>query len=182
MIKTPSNQVFGIILLVGVVVLAVILMKYNQTKSFQPEKMMNRIQPSPYGSPDSSFNVPSRVPSGVPSGVTSGVTNHQYLEVSGMNSPVPPSSVQQTLSPSDLLPKDNHSEWSNLNPASMDLKNLNLLSADQMIGINTVSSSLRNANLQLRSDPSIKKVDVGPWAHSTIDPDPYRRPLEIGER
>jgi hypothetical protein len=172
MVKTPSNQVFGIILLVGVVVLAVILMKYNQTKSFSPEKMMNRLNPAPY---DVSSNVPS---SGIASAST--LTNNQFLEVSGLNSPTPPSSCQQNLSPSDLLPKDTNSEWSNLNPASMDLKNLNLLSADQMIGINTVNSSLRNANLQIRSEPIIKKVDVGPWAHSTIEPDTYRRSLEIG--
>jgi hypothetical protein len=147
-------------------------MKYNQSKSSSPEKMMNRLHPAPYTSSDVSNNA-------VPMGVSSGESN--FLNVSGMKSSVPPPTPNQNaLSPSDLLPKDNHSEWSNLNPASNDLKNLNLLSADQMIGINTVSSSLRNANLQLRSDPSIKKVDVGPWAHSTIDPDPYRRPLEIG--
>ena len=175
MMKTPSNQVFGIILLVGAVVLAVILMKYNQTKSFSPEKMMNRLNPATY---DSSFNSPSLNSAGISSAST--LTNNQFLEVSGMNSQVPPSSCQQNLSPTDLLPKDMNSEWSNLNPASNDLKNLNLLSADQMIGINTVSSSLRNANLQLRSEPIIAKKDVGPWAHSTIEPDTYRRSLEIG--
>lgn len=171
MMKTPSNQVFGIILVVGVVVLAVILMRYNQTKSFSPERMMNRATPSLF---DSSSNSPSTIAS------ASTLTNNQFLEVSGMNSPAPPSSSQQNLSPSDLLPKDINSEWSNLNPASNDLKNLNLLSADQMIGINTVSSSLRNANLQIRSEPIIAKKDVGPWAHSTIEPDTYRRSLEIG--
>jgi hypothetical protein len=170
MMKNPSNQVFGIILVVGVVVLSVILMKYNKSKSFSPEKMMNRLHPAPYAGGDVSGNIPAGVSS----------TNNQFLEVSGMNSTVVPSSSQPTLSPSDLLPKDTNSEWSNLNPASMDLKNLNLLSADQMIGINTVSSSLRNANQQLRSDPSITKTTVGPWAQSTIDPDPYRRPLDIG--
>ena len=174
MIKTPSNQVFGIILVVGAVVLTVILMKYNQTKSFSPEKMMNRLNPSTY---DASFNTPSASISSA-----STLTNNQFLEVSGMNSPTPPSSFQQNLSPSDLLPKDMNSEWSNLNPASNDLKNLNLLSADQMIGINTVSSSLRNANLQIRSEPIITKKEVGPWAHSTIEPDTYRRSLEIGSK
>ena len=168
MMKTPSNQVFGIILVVGVVVLSVILMKYNKSKSSSPEKMMNRLHPAPY-----TGDVSGNIPSGVSS------TNNQFLEVSGMNSTVAPSSSQPSLSPSDLLPKDNNSEWSNLNPASMDLKNLNLLSADQMIGINTVSSSLRNANLQLRSDPSITKATVGPWNQSTIDSDTYRRPFEI---
>lgn len=45
-------------------------------------------------------------------------------------------------------------------------------------GENTQGSSLRNSNQQLRSDPPIEKTIVCPWMNSTIDPDPYRRPLE----
>lgn len=45
----------------------------------------------------------------------------------------------------------------------------NLLKAGQFNGIDTVSTSLRNANLQLRSEPSIPKSDVGPWNGSTMD-------------
>jgi len=41
---------------------------------------------------------------------------------------------------------------------------------------------LRNANLQLRSDPVISKKDIGPWMNSTIEPDMARTPLELGER
>jgi len=43
-----------------------------------------------------------------------------------------------------------------------------------------VSSSLRNANLQLRSEPANPQQDVGPWNNTTISPDINRRPLEIG--
>jgi hypothetical protein len=91
------------------------------------------------------------------------------------------SCASNTTNPSDLLPKDNNNSWSQLNPAGAGpLGNMNFLKAGALIGIDTIGQTLRNANLQLRSDPSIKKVDVGPWAHSTIDPDPYRRPWEIG--
>ena len=45
----------------------------------------------------------------------------------------------------------------------------NLLKAGQFNGIDTVSTSLRNANLQLRSEPSITKADVGPWNSSTME-------------
>ena len=38
----------------------------------------------------------------------------------------------------------------------------------------------RNPNLQLRSEPPIKKMEVSPWNMSTIGPDMGRRPLEIG--
>jgi len=41
---------------------------------------------------------------------------------------------------------------------------------------------MRNANLQLRSDPVIAKKDVGPWMTSTIEPDLARTPLELGQR
>ena len=44
--------------------------------------------------------------------------------------------------PGDLLPSDNKSSWSNMNPVS-DLKNINLLNPAQMVGINTQGSSLR---------------------------------------
>jgi hypothetical protein len=78
------------------------------------------------------------------------------------------------------LPKDINSDWSNVNPANADLKNINLLSAGQLIGINTVGSSLRNPSLQERSEPVIPKTNIGPWNNSTIDADVLRRPLEIG--
>lgn len=167
MMKAPSNRVFGTILLFGIVVLAVILMNYNQSKSSSKEKMtMKPYQPALY---DSSLN-------------DSASFKGPHLEVNGIQSQSPPSNCnnQNNLNPSDLLPKDVNSEWSDVNPASNDLKNVNLLTANQMIGINTVSSSLRNANYQERSEPIIPKTDVGPWYHSTIEPDLFRRPLEIG--
>ena len=60
-------------------------------------------------------------------------------------------------------------------------KNVSLLKAGWHIGINTVGQSLRNANLQLRSEPSNPQVKVSPWMQSTIGPDTNRKPLEIGE-
>ena len=45
------------------------------------------------------------------------------------------------------------------------------------IGISTKSSSLRNANLQIRPDPRIQHQMVGPWNMSTITPDYNRKSL-----
>lgn len=87
------------------------------------------------------------------------------------------------LSVDDLLPKDAaNSKWAQVNPAGQgDVKDQNFLSAGYMIGINTVGSSLKNANLQLRSEPVIPKVSVGPFLNSTYEAsDVLRRPLEIG--
>ena len=56
-----------------------------------------------------------------------------------------------------------------------------LLQAGYHIGLDTIGQTLRNANLQLRSDPIIPKTVVGPWLQSTIEPDIARVPLEIGQ-
>lgn len=83
----------------------------------------------------------------------------------------------------DLLPKDAANlKWAQVNPAGQgDVKDQNFLNAGYMIGINTVGSSLKNANLQLRSEPIIPKVSVGPFLNSTYEAsDVLRRPLEIG--
>ena len=169
MMKAPSNRVFGTILLFGIVVLAVILMNYNQSKTSKENMKMKAYHTSLYEGSSNGSDM-------------SGNYNGPHLPVNGIQSQTPPSNCNQqvNLNPSDLLPKDVNSEWSDVNPASNDLKNVNLLTANQMIGINTVSSSLRNANYQERSEPIIPKTDVGPWYHSTIEPDLYRRSLEIG--
>ena len=95
---------------------------------------------------------------------------------------LPPSCAkQQVVDPSELLPKGGDSEFSKLNPmGSGDLKNVSLLKAGWHIGINTVGQSLRNANLQLRSEPANPQLNTGPWNQSTITADMQRRPLEIG--
>ena len=95
---------------------------------------------------------------------------------------LPPSCAkQEVVNPGDLLPRDNNSEFSKLNPSGAgDLQNVSLLKAGHHIGINTVGQSLRNANLQLRSEPANPQVATGPWNSSTIQGDPYRRPLELG--
>ena len=60
-----------------------------------------------------------------------------------------------------------------------ELSGKNFLAAGHNIGINTVSSSLRNANLQVRSDPYIEPRTVGPFLNSTITPDMNRKTFEI---
>jgi len=95
---------------------------------------------------------------------------------------LPPSCSRGTISdPADLLPKDTNSQWAQLNPAGgADFKNVNLLKAGYNIGIDTVGSSLRNGNLQLRSEPPNPTTIVSPWMNTTIEPDLMRAPLEIG--
>ncbi len=85
------------------------------------------------------------------------------------------------LSAQDLLPQDKSSTWASVNPEGQGtLDGKNFLQAGYHIGINTVGQTLRNANLQLRSEPPNPQVQVSPWLQTTIEPDVSRRPMEIG--
>ena len=85
------------------------------------------------------------------------------------------------LTPAELLPQDNSSTWASVNPEGQGtLKDKNFLQAGHHIGINTVGQTLRNSNLQLRSEPPNPQVQISPWMQSTINPDMNRKPLEIG--
>lgn len=111
--------------------------------------------------------------------------NQPQAAANGVNTNMhglPPSCVKQSVTdPRELLPRDTNSEFSKLNPAgSGDLQNVSLLQAGTLQGINTVGTSLRNANLQLRSEPANPRRAVGPWNNSTISGDNARRTLEIG--
>lgn len=85
------------------------------------------------------------------------------------------------LTPSELLPKDMNSIWAEQNPMGPgSLKGKNFLSAGALIGVNTVGQSLRNANLQIRSEPPNPQVAVSIFNQSTISPDISHRSLEVG--
>ena len=87
---------------------------------------------------------------------------------------------RDTLSAADLLPRDAASSpFAQVNPAGQgNSDGQNFLTAGSLIGIDTVGQSLRNANVQLRSEPPNPQVKVSPWMQTTIGPDMARRPLE----
>ena len=88
---------------------------------------------------------------------------------------------QAVIDPAQLLPKDSNNAFSKMNPMGAgDIRDVSLLKAGYHIGVNSVGQSLRNANLQVRSEPPNPQLNVGPWHNSTIGPDFNRRPLEIG--
>jgi len=86
------------------------------------------------------------------------------------------------LTSTDLLPKEGgDSKWAQINPAtSGDVRDQNYLTAGYHIGVNTVGQSLRNANLQLRSEIPNPQQPVSPWMISTIEPDIRPVSFEIG--
>ena len=111
--------------------------------------------------------------------------NEIFASANGVQTSMPgiPSSCSKPniQNPAELLPKDSNSQWAQLNPSGKgELANVNLLKAGYHIGIDTIGQSLRNANLQIRSEPPNPQLNVGPWNTSTIEPDFMRVPLELG--
>ena len=111
--------------------------------------------------------------------------NEVFASVNGDSTPsrgIPSSCSKPNIqNPSELLPKDNNNQWAQLNPQGKgELANINLLKAGYHIGIDTIGQSLRNANLQIRSEPPNPQTNVSIWNNSTITPDFLRVPMEIG--
>ena len=89
--------------------------------------------------------------------------------------------TKKVNNPNELLPHDANKEWETYNPMTHNNpQSSGLLSAGHHIGLDTVGQTMKNANLQLRSDPVIEKKSIGPWNQSTIEPDMQRVPLEVG--
>jgi hypothetical protein len=90
--------------------------------------------------------------------------------------------IRDRLTSSELLPLDSgNSKWADINPSGSGLLgDQNFLTAGYHVGINTIGQSLRNANLQLRSEPPNPQVAVSPWGISTIEPDVRAVAFEIG--
>jgi hypothetical protein len=172
-----ENWVLTILLLIG----GFYMVNYFSMKGSYGTDMMSSNEQPAYRK--------QRAPNG-PSGAQpaediDGSGNGSFAPVGGVpsNGGMPSSCNKSNMqNPSDLLPKDNNSQWAQLNPAGKgDLENINLLKAGYHIGIDTVGQTLRNANLQIRSEPPNPQVSVGPWMQSTIEPDFMRVPLEIGQ-
>ena len=83
----------------------------------------------------------------------------------------------------DLLPKPAVSAdaqamgWDDYAPN--DLATQNLLEPAKFIGVDTQGSSLRNASYDIRRDPPIVRKEISPFLNSSIDADPYKKPLDL---
>jgi hypothetical protein len=158
--------------LISIVVLYGLYMLYNNlmSKGYYANESMAQERPKAYDNSASSAPQPAQESGNeVFSGVGGGSASQMSMPASEQN-------------PSDLLPKDNNSQWAQLNPAGKgDLANINFLKAGYHIGIDTVGQTLRNANLQIRSEPPNPQLNTGPWNLSTITPDFMKPSLEIGQ-
>lgn len=80
-----------------------------------------------------------------------------------------------------MLPKEKHKDWFDDPYESTSVKNTHLINIYRPIGINTVSTTLKNANRQLRADPACPKVQLGPFLNSSIEPDTNIRSQSLCE-
>lgn len=92
--------------------------------------------------------------------------------VDAISSPDPMKS--SALNPHDLLPKNEKSKWTTLNPITQNSMTIpDVMQSDFFIGVNTTGTSKKNPNLQGigREDPVIAKMDTsGQFNISSIDP------------
>ena len=179
---SKKQAIYSILFLGGIVLLA-ILSSYSRSKGAeamsQNHMSMNRVeQPEQtQNNNNQKMNTNNNTAPQQFTGVSSD-NNEQYASVSsnGEQPQMPSSCSSKPITdPKDLLPSTNN-DMSLPQP----INNSDFLSAGHHIGIDTVGQSLRNANLQLRSEPPNPQVSVGPWQQSTIEPDLMRVPLELG--
>lgn len=198
--KTKTEHIFVLVICLFVVVYFIYkFYKHLDSKGKYGSESMNYSMGSQYSNSNKSSNMQGgMMPNGMnnqPNPVNSVVlpSSADALQTDITPAPVMPGtqtsmpglptscSKPNIQNPAELLPKDANSQWASLNPNGKGfLSNINLLNAGFNIGIDTIGSSLRNANLQIRSEPPNPQLNVGPWNQSTITVDFMRPPLEIG--
>ena len=164
------SQGNNVLILVAVVALGYVLYNYSQTKNKQSA-----------GAPTQESSSQEQFSPSEPLG-----DNEDFAAVNGIQTTqdgIPsPCSKKDVVDPAQLLPKNSNSAWAKLNPkADGSLEDVNLLTAGYHIGINTIGQSLRNANLQVRSDPQIPVADTGPWNQTTIEASNVQVPFNLGQ-
>ena len=179
----------GALMMIAAIVLGVVLYTYSSGKGLSVDSMASgaSAQSSQQAaSPQTPYDMAK--PGGGPAVQPAQALGHNEVFASAQGGStntqgLPPSCTRQPVAdPAELLPKDQNNEWASLNPMGAgDLQNVNLLKAGYHIGINSVGQSLRNANLQVRSEPANPQMNVGPWNNTTIEPDLKRTPLEVGQ-
>jgi len=171
-----SLKTHHILLILGGLVLIYVIFNYSSNKGMpMPENYSNKQKQMTTG-------VSSNMPPVGASENTFYVDSAPVNATNGNAMPGLPTNCtgQAMNTPSDLLPKDGNSDWALKPQGSGDFLGVNFLNAGYLIGVDTIGSSLRNSNLQVRSEPPNPQIVVSPWMNTTIEPDPFRQPLEIG--
>lgn len=137
--------------IVGILILVYALYKYSENKNILQTGMQNEMPSKP-------------------------VNMNTQQQKKTQSAALDDSLTQNINGSSELLPKDREG-WGEMAPASEVSNGLEGMSFIDTRGEHQV---VRNANLQIRSEPANPVGGTGPWMHSTIQPDKFRRQLEIG--
>lgn len=194
MAKFNNSMLFRIVLIVLAAFVLFALINYYTSKqnsakverfyedAIQQASKQSPVAELPYSQPSAPVETQDASVSGRPEPAEEEV-NEVYRTVDYSTQKLPSDCFpKDRLTAEDLLPKDAaNNKFSQMSPAGQgSLQDVNLLSAGHQIGISTIAGSLRNANLQIRSEPPNPQTVVSPWLQSTITGDTMRRPLEIG--
>lgn len=171
-----TKSVFqGILILLALVILIFLVYDYFKKSSSEETEPFEDFEELEQTGNDEDVSEPQPV-------VTKTESKPRPVEVTKKSTEFPKDCFpKDKLTPDDLLPKNAaNSDWAQVNPAGQgDVQNQNFLTAGYHVGINSIGSTLRNANMQLRSEIPNPQVKVSPWQQSTIEPDLNRKPLEI---
>lgn len=188
MAKFDNSMLFRIILIVLAAFVLFALINYYNAKQVKRESYID--YPKPMEDEDyvrESFAqqvAPEKVEQADAVNPSEEKQNESYRGVDFATEKLPSDCFpKDRLTAADLLPKDAaNTTWAAVAPAGQgDLANQNFLTAGYHVGINTVAGSLRNANLQLRSEPPNPVIpNLTPFMNTTIQNLETRRPLEIG--
>ena len=155
-----------VVITIGLLFIGYCFMQYSGNKNLVLDNMNGSKRPLSHATPTG--------PEGSP------VTDDAQLDgapidfqVSNKASNVASCTKESVIDAAELLPKG--SDWDVNMPQNVDIS---VLEPGNIIGMS--SQTLRNANLQIRSEPANPQMEIGPWNQTTIAPDDSRRPMEIG--
>ena len=95
-----------------------------------------------------------------------------YAGKTSASSPFPQKQSTEDLFKVDkLLPQEVNPDWFEVMPEPIKVKNRHLVNVTRPVGVNTIGSSHKNANYDLRPSPSCPSFTIGPWLQSSIQPD-----------
>jgi len=79
-------------------------------------------------------------------------------------------SVEDKFNADDLLPNENSKDWFD-DVQATSVKNRHLINIYRPVGVNTISTSLKNPSHDVRGTPPNPRTFVSPWNMSSYEPD-----------
>lgn len=178
-----SNNV-KLILLVVLVVLLIVMLNNNDNQTQQKQQQAQQDQQLQVSNPSivEAFDQQATQQASVTPVAQQQATQQQQVTSTGTSTTSQNMAAlaqenadnQITFSCADYLPQDTSQDWfeTDLTDAQISCDDANLITTDRYIlGVDTVSNSLKNASHDLRGSLPVPKINVGPFLNSSIGPD-----------